>query len=79
MAADALPLLVALLGSDQPALQSSAAGARKAIGKDVGSHQNRFAIAGEGVVPVLSALAHSDQLNMQEAATTALSDLTIDS
>ena len=60
MAAGAVPLLVALLESDQQALQSSAAGAFRVLGRDFGSHQNRAAIVATGVMPLLAALAVSN-------------------
>lgn len=64
IAAGAVPLLVTLLRSDKPALQSSAADASGALGRDFGSYQNRGAVAEAGVMPLLVALAKSDQSNV---------------
>lgn len=62
IAAGAVPPLVTLLRSDKPALQSSAADALGALGRDFGSYQNRGAVAEAGVL--LVALAKSDQSNV---------------
>ena len=72
VAAGVVPLLVALLGSDQPALQQQVSNALRCLTH--GSQQIRDAIFAASAVPVLIALLRSDHAYVQaQAASTVIS------
>ena len=66
IAAGALPLLVALLRSDQPAVQEAATGCCGNLSS--GSQLDENAIIAAGAVPLLVALLSSHHPALQEAA-----------
>ena len=66
-----MPLLVALLRSDQPATQKPTADALANLA--IGAQQSKDAIIAAGAVPLLVALLRLDQLDAQKPATDASS------
>ena len=69
IAAGAVPLLVALLRSDEPAVQEQAAGA---LG---GLHHSKDTIIAAGAVPLLVALLSSEQPDVQATALRTLRNI----
>ena len=74
IAAGTLPLLVALLRSDNSGLHQQAADALLSLAE--GSQQNKDAIIAAGVVPLLVALLRSDKPAVHQPAAGALMSLT---
>ena len=77
IAAGSLPLLVALVRSDQPAVQISASNTLQVLA--INSQQNKRASIAAGVVPILTYMLRSGQPAAQAPAVNALWVITCNS